>query len=625
MSGLCGILPTHHDRGRDVAALDRGLSAIAHRGGDGLSCYHDEHILIGHALFDTGCNGFALDDDGFVIAFDGRLDNGDVLRAKLRAADGLHSLTLDNLSDTRLILAAYRAFGYELAAMLVGDFAIAIWDPVKRQVYLARDHFGVKPLFYRKVFGNLLFASEIKALLAVYPEASATRRDAAMSAFVEGDFGDGDADRTFFDDIYRFLPGHFAIATTQGFETHCYSRLDPDLPSRKEDVGAEFRTLFFQAVGRRLRGHSRVAAFLSGGLDSSSIVSALASSDGAAISNLPAYSLIFSEPEIADEREYIGAVVEQYRLDHKAIDGSAASGLADADVMLVEQDQPPFAPNGGVFRHFLKQVVEEFDGKIILHGHGGDEVVSDGAGLFGELAADGHWFRLWKELNAVSHVAGIPGPNFRRLVWRRGIRRSIGKILRLPYRLLRRNDAGARDTVVVAPDGRERPTEQVSHLRKLTSPVFAQALEIVDIEAACAGVELRMPFLDLDLVRFCVTVESSEKWKGGMPRSLIRTAMQGILPEKVRLRIDKHDFSEHLRRSLLHRDREIIDDAILKRPDLILPFCNLAQIRADWSDLKATGELDNLSLMRLWRVVMLSRWLRIEGPTGDDAYLEAAE
>lgn len=626
MSGLCGILPVNCDRDRDLPALDRGLHAIAHRGRDSLSCYHDEYILLGHALFDTGCNGFALDDDGFAIAFDGRLDNGDALRAKLRDSVGHHSPLLDRLPDTRLILAAYRAFGPEVAAMMRGDFAIAIWDPVERRAYLARDQVGVKPLFYRRVGDDLLFASEIKALLAMRVDVPAVRREEALAAFVDGVLDEGDAERqrTFYDDVYRLLPGHFALATRGGFETKCYWRLDPGLPTPRDDAGAEFRALFVQALNRRLRGNFPVGSFLSGGLDSSSIVSTLAVERTGGQDSVHAFSMTFSDPDIEDERDYFRAVVEQYDVDHHVVDCTAASGLADIDEILFEQDQPPFGPNGSIFRHFLHEVHDRHAGRIILHGHGGDEVVSDGAGLFGELASSGHLIRLWRELSAVRDITGPPWPHFRRLVWRRGIRRGIGKLLHWPTRILRHGQARSRDAVTTAPDGRERPVEQASHLRKLTAALFSQALEITDIDAAFAGVELRMPFLDVDLMEFCVTTEASDKWKDGLPRSLIRSAMRGILPEKIRLRTDKHDFAANLRRSLLRHDRDVIDEAILQRADRILPYCNLAQIRADWSDLRTTGELDTAALTRLWRIVILSRWLDLP-PMPVDEYLEAAQ
>lgn len=604
--------------------LEGALDAMAHRCRDGMSCYHDEHVLVGHGLLDTGCNGFALDDDGYVVAFDGRLDNGDQLRARLRDVAGLHAPPFDHLSDTRLLLAAYRTLGEELAEHLLGDFALAIWDPLKQQLYLARDQIGVKPLFYRIIGDALLFASEIKGVMAMRPDLPAARREAAMAAFVQGEFPDADRDRTFFEDIYRLLPGHYAIATRGTFTTHCYWRLDADAPVPRDDVGGEFRKLFLEAIRRRLRGNSAVGSLLSGGLDSSSIVSAMASSRADTDPPIQAFSLIFSDPDVEDEREFIAAVVDQYAIGHATVDCSGVSGLAHADAILGEQDQPPAGPNGGIFRYFLKQIAADFPGRVILHGHGGDEVISHGGGLFGELAASGQWRKLWRELQAVRHVTGAPWPHFRRLIWRRGIRRSVGKILDYPASFLVRGAIAARDPLTTAPDGRDRPIEQAAHLKKLSSPIFAHALEVIDIEAACVGVELRMPFLDLDVVRFCVSVEAQEKWQEGRPRSVLRNAMEGVLPEKVRLRTDKHDFATHLRQSLLRFDRDVIDEAILKRPDLILPYCNLAELRADWSDFRMTGELDGLALMRLWRAVMLSRWLAMENPPGDATYLDKA-
>lgn len=624
MSGICGIVPAKSDGARGVAMLERALDAMAHRCRDGMSCYHDEYVFIGHGLLDTGCNGFALDDDGYVVAFDGRLDNGDELRAMLRDAAGLHAPLPDAMSDTRLLLAAYRSLGDQLAQHLLGDFAIAIWDPIKQQVYLARDHIGVKPLYYRVIDDELLFASEIKGLLAMRPDIPGERRDAAMADFVRGDFPEADRDRTFFEDIYRLLPGHYAIARRDAFATHCYWRLDTEAPVAREDVGGEFRALFVEAIRRRLRGNSAVGSFLSGGLDSSSIVSALASGRADGDPPVQAFSLIFSDPDVEDERDFIASVVDQYAIGHTTVDCSGVSGLGHADAILGEQDQPPAGPNGGIFRYFLKQVAADFSGRVILHGHGGDEVISHGGGLFGELAASGQWRKLWRELQAVRHVTGAPWPHFRRLVWRRGIRRSVGKLLDLPASFLVRGTSVQRDPLVTAPDGRERPIEQQAHLKKLASPIFAHSLEVIDIEAACAGVELRMPFLDLDVVRFCVTVEAQEKWKDGRPRSVLRDAMEGVLPEKIRLRTDKHDFATHLRQSLLRFDRDVIDEAILKRPELILPYCNLAQLRADWSDLRNSGELDGTALMRLWRAVMLSRWLAMENPPERPPYIKEA-
>lgn len=610
MSGICGIVAFETDYRGYTDALQHGLDAIAHRGHDGISCYNDDRIFIGHRLFDTGCNGFAVDEDGFVISFDGRLDNRNALCAQLRADGAMNSPGYDNLNDTRLLLLAYRHFGAELPKHLVGDFAIGIWDALQQHLYLFRDHFGVRPLFYRQVANDFLFGSEIKALRAIRPDIELKSRSDAMRDFATGDFEQDEPEKCFFDGVYRLLPAHWAVVKSGVVTTQCYWRLDPGLPQPMDDVPEQFRTLLMQALNRRLRGTSKVAALLSGGLDSSSIVSTIGSMLGDRISQMAVFSMLFSGVGEHDEREYIDAVREQFAFPYYPIDMTAISALGTADAILAEQDKPPFGPNGAIFRNFLHQVSARTDAKIVLHGHGGDEIVSDGTGIFDELAASGKWTRLWRELVALESVVGKPGIHFRRLIWRRGIRPKIGRLLRKSYNLFRKPVGPMkRNYVMTSPELQRRPAEQVAHLRKLTSPLYGQSLEITDHDAAFAGIELRMPFLDVELAEFCVRVEATHKWRNGLPRAVIRDAMVGILPEKVRTRNDKHDFIVHLRLTMLREDRTMIDEALFRKGGLISPYVQLAELRSDWTDLKASGEADNSVIMRIWRAVMLSRWI----------------
>jgi asparagine synthase (glutamine-hydrolysing) len=611
MSGICGILSTQPAVGIYSPALQRGLDAMAHRGHDGTSCYDHDRIFIGHRLFETGCNGFAVDQDGFVISFDGRLDNRNALSAALRAAGAMSSPSEEGLTDTRLLLLAYRHFGRALPNQILGDFAIAIWDPELDRLFLCRDHFGVRPLFFRAAPHAFFFGSEIKVVASMSPECPMIPRTEAMEAFVDGEFDELSPERTFYDDINRLLPGHYALVQHGTVAVKCYWRLNPALPGPINDIPAKFRRLFKQAINRRLRSSAPVAALLSGGLDSSSIVSMIASSrETPTVADVEVFSLVFNSSQITDERHYIAAVAEEYPGSYHHIDGSPASALGDADDIIMEQDQPPLGPNGSIFRYFLRQISTQSKAKILLHGHGGDEVISDGAGIFGELAASAQWVRLWTELNAVKSVTGSPGPHFRRLVWHRGIKKAAAKVIKWPTRLFGKNErVNVRDHVRFAPNGKLRPHEQIAHLRKLTTSFYGQALEMTDHDAAFANVEIRMPFLDVELAEFCVTIEAKEKWSAGYPRSVIRNAMVGILPERIRLRTDKHDFADNLRATILRDDRVMVDEAIFRRGSLIAPYVKLAKLRADWSDLKSSGDLDNIALMQLWRAVMLSRWI----------------
>ncbi|MEH6756662.1 MAG: asparagine synthase-related protein [Parasphingorhabdus sp.] len=597
-----------------------------------MSCYNDEHIFIGHCLFDTGCNGFAIDEDGYAISFDGRLDNRNQLCAKLRAGGAMTSPMTDSVSDTRLLLLAYLHFGTDLPKYLLGDFAIAIWDVNKQHLFLCRDHFGVRPLFYRIEGDDFLFASEIKALRAMRPELPYIPHLTGINAFVAGNCDEDEPERSFIADVYRLLPGHSAIIEEGKIKTQRYWRLDPNLPKPIKDVHQQFRELFIQAINRRTRGTPPIAALLSGGLDSSSIVSSIGAGEIAiSPTDIDVFSLTFKDDDTPDETEYIAAVKDSYSFSHRTVDGSHVSGLGTADVMITEQDQPPIGPNGAVFRHLLQTVADQTEAKILLHGHGGDEIVSEGAGLFEELAGSGRWLRLWRELGAIKQITGKPGPHFRRLIWRKGTRKALVKLMRWPKHAFgKKADPVPRDPIKFEPGGQLRPAEQIAHLKKLTSPMFGQALEITDHDAAHAGIEIRMPFLDVELAEFCVRVKADEKWKDGLPRSVVRGAMKDILPEKIRLRTDKHDFADHLKMTMLRDDREIVDDAILRRSSLISPYTDLVSLKEDWDDLKITGELDGWRLMRLWRAVILSRWLSgVNVPTerhpAPDVLLAAAE
>lgn len=603
MSGICGIWSPQVDA-RQSRAVQTGLHAMEHRGRQGFSIYPDRNVALGHCLFDTGCNGLWVDADGFAISFDGRIDNRDALSVSLRKGAADAPVDLDRLSDQAFLLFAFRQVKERLPAMLRGDFALAIWNPAEEALFLCRDHFGVRPLFYRWVGPALHFASEIKGLRAMVGGPELSVRYGAASGFVSGepDLADDPA-RTFYEDVFRLLPGHFAIADKSGWRTSRYWRLDPPLPAGG-DHSPRFRELLIRAIGRRTRSTQPLGALLSGGLDSSAIVSLIGS--GAAGANAQVFSLTF-DAEDEDETPYIDAVVQAYDLPAAKIDGSCISALHAIDEIMEEQDHPPPAPNAALSRHLLHQIAGRGI-RVVLHGHGGDEVVSHGRGLFQELAESGRWIRLWRSLAASRNELGPPWPHFRKLVRQKGLRgwRTAARAV------LGRTSRSASDPVLFAPDGRRRPIEQSWHLRTLTAPLFARALEITDHEAAAAGVEVRMPFLDIDLVEFCVTVPAEQKWADGYPRALLRKALAGVLPARVAQRRDKFDFVFRLGRSLLHDHADMIGDALGAKAGWLAPHADVPLLRSRWHALQQGRQVDGRDLMAIWRAVVLSRWLQRE-------------
>lgn len=615
MSGICGTwTQARSDRG----VVQAGLVAMAHRGPDGYSVYPDQSVVLGHCLLDTGRNGMFVDQDGYAITFDGRLDNRDQLVMALQKSGGDFRLQGEWHRDKALLLLAYRHFGDQLPSLLRGDFAFAIFDPVRDGLFLCRDHFGVRPLFYREGVGELHFASEIKALQAMAGNAAFGLRDEALTGFITAELDTLKPKETCFVGVHRLLPGHFAWIDASGsFWTERYWSLNPGVPIKRKNAAAEFRALLTQAISRRVEPDIETGVLLSGGLDSSAIVSLIGSGEtGAALGGMKVCSLVFSGGN--DESRYMTAVEDRFKFKAIRVDGSHVSAFSDCHSIVREHDQPIPATNIAGFRRFLRTIAQQQGVRIVLDGHGGDETVSYGNGIFQELAESGRWIRLWIELGSAAAFRPERGAIFARMLRRHGWRswrRKLGW-------MLRRKPTNS-DAVRFAPDGQRRPYEQAYHLSKFASPLSGLALEGIDQNAAATGVEVRMPFLDVDLVNFCVTVRAQDKWKKGISRLIVRKALGDILPEAVRDRQDKFDFADRIRNTTLAEHAGEVENMLADEDGLLAPYADLPALRESWRTLQTQHDLDGERFQELWRAVYLSAWLHAR--FDPDCLLEAAE
>lgn len=615
MSGICGTWAagqTHH------GVVQTGLVAMAHRGPDGYSVYPDQSVVLGHCLLDTGRNGMFVDQDGYAITFDGRIDNRDALVAALQQSGGDLRRLREWPRDKALLLLLYRQFGVALPRMLRGDFAFAIFDPVRNGLFMCRDHFGVRPLFYRHSVGELHFASEIKALHAMAGDAPFELRPEALAGFINATLDVSAPEETCHVGVRRLLPGHFAWIDTEGaLLIERYWAFNPGLPIKRRNAPAEFRALLTQAISRRAETDVDMGVLLSGGLDSSAIVSLIGSGETCSrLDGVKICSLVF--PGAEDESDYIAAVEDRFDFKALRVDGSQVSAFSDCESIVREHDQPIPAPNIATFRRFLRTIAQEQGVRIVLDGHGGDETVSYGNGIFQELAESGRWIGLWRELGSCPELQPDRRATFARMVRRHGLRawrRKAGRMLR--------GKRPRTDFVRFTEDGHARPYEQAYHLSKFASPLFGLALEGIDQNAAAAGIEVRMPFLDVDLVNFCVTVPVTGKWRKGMSRLIVRKALADVLPEAVLRRRDKFDFTDRIRTSTLSDHAPEVERALADVCGLLAPYANLPALRDIWSALQADDDIAGERFQELWRAVHLSAWLHAR--LAPDRILEAAE
>ena len=257
------------------------------------------------------------------LAFDGRLDNRKDLFAEL---DG-HGVGADS-RDGDLVLAAYETWGDDCSSRLIGDFAFGLWDGIRCRLLCVRDPLGVRPLYVSLGDGFICFASQLRQILAALPQTPAFNLEFVADRLAHG-VDRADADCTPYHGVSRLKPGHRLIVENGRVRTERYWewRIQCETAGRRHHENLErFQATFFDAVASRMRGARRVWSDLSGGLDSSSVVSAAASLKES--SRLHTVSVVFGESTWSDEREWSTPVAQAHRVKQHCIDGDAHHPLS---------------------------------------------------------------------------------------------------------------------------------------------------------------------------------------------------------------------------------------------------------------------------------------------------------
>ena len=398
MSAIAGVLELN---GKPVASqlISRMLAAVPSRCRDGVGVWCEDDIGLGHGSLLTKTEppsyNIPVTRGDLVLTFDARIDNSEDLCATL----GLGA----KAADAVLILDAYRRWGEDCPAYLLGDFAFAIWDKSRRALFCARDHFGVKPFYFYEDDERFIFASEIKSLFAVDCVGRAIN-EPQIADFLIGLSTDEAA--TLYQKIRRLPPAHTLSVTADRRAVRRFWRLTPNPPANQDDRAAQFRELFSSAVRCRLKDVSQPAAMLSGGLDSSAITCFAARILRSGADNpLPTFSLVFDGTPSLNERPYIEAVLAQGHFRPTFIASDDYPVFADLADFLEEQQGVVLAPALPLSRQLYYSAANA-GARVLLNGHGGDEVVSYGYGRLQELARAGHWLALGREIRALAKDAG---------------------------------------------------------------------------------------------------------------------------------------------------------------------------------------------------------------------------
>jgi len=590
--------------------------AIRHRGPDDEGVYIDNKVSLGHvrlAIIDLSPKGhqpmkYEKDGREVWIVYNGEIYNFMEIRGKLEKI----GYSFNSNTDTEVILAAYLEWGPDCVKKFNGMWAFAIYDKNKDIIFLSRDRFGIKPLYYYYDGKNIVFSSEIKAILE--HDIERKPNDAVIFDFLYYNLLDH-TEETFFEGIKRLMLGHNAIfdLRTRKIKIWKYYDLASKVKIRENPANPQkFRELFSRAVKMRLVADVPVGSCLSGGLDSSSVVCIMRQIKPDA--DIKTFSLVFPGLEI-DESQYQKAIVNKCNVEWYKTTFTAKDVLRDLEDLIQTQEEPFFTLSiYGQYR--VMKLAREHAMKVLLDGQGSDEILAGYHYFFGyyyyELFRNLKWGRLIKEIinyrkntrsfKAVKYFAGLLLPEkLQRLLLNRSTYLSKEFIKRFKHRK----------------DPRFQRKELNEALINAVINNLPPLLRFEDKNAMRWSIETRVPFLDPELVEYVLSTPSDAKIKDGLTKVILRKALRGIVPDVILDRKDKIGFATP--------DREIANSSEIKK--FIWDIINSESFKNrkywDWKKIhkiyknNVSNSKDIFVGEAIWKVVILELWLRkwVEGDT----------
>jgi asparagine synthase (glutamine-hydrolysing) len=615
----------------DQEAVCRMISSMAYRRFDSVATWRSERVSLGNGHWrntpESLHEQLPLVDQasGVVLVADARIDN----RKELISALGISRSVIEDASipDSQLIRLSYEKWGQSCVDHLVGDFAFALWDDARQELFAARDHLGVRPFYYYDSPSLFAFGSEIKALLYL-PEVPSRLNETRVADYLLGDFQDYSS--TFYRNILRLPPAHTAVVSQTIIRISSYWALDPTREIRlaSDDEYAEaFRETFHEAVRCRLRTIVPVGSLLSGGLDSSSIVCA-ARQLLPKNQTLHTFSAVFPNTPSCDERPYIQAVCRGGSLSSHLVEGDSLLPLDDMVQVWGYEDEAFYAPNLFLHRALYRQAQKEGI-RIILDGLDGDTTVSHGLAYLGDLAQSGRWFEALREARALSQRLNRPAwrlfrayllsphvPTLLRRSWRtiRPVNgpMKIKRVLRQSFLaragLDRRNVQEADD---LPHEG--IPPSRARHFQTLSRGLIPFCLEVANRSAAAFCLEPRYPFFDRRLVELCLALPGDQKLRGGWTRFVLRRAMEGILPEEIQWRSSKADLSPNFITRLFFSNPQRLQRALVGNTDVLSAYFDVSALLRVYQ--RAAARPTEEDALIVWKAATLATWMKHTGIT----------
>jgi len=618
---MCGVAGIIDFRGKsdNIPAVEEMLRSFSYRGPDESGIYHSRVATIGNvrlSIIDLATGQQPLSDISgrYLIVFNGEIFNYIELRKDLEDK----GVKLRTQSDTEVLVNLFALYREKCLTMLNGQFAVAIWDNKEEKLFIARDRVGIRPLFYTVANGTLYFASEIKAL---FRNREVTRELNPENLSQIYTFWTALTPSTAFRDINELPPGHYMVFSRTGLAVQKFWELSLSNSTATislSDALERFNELFTNAVRIRLRADVEVAAYLSGGIDSSTTVAYIKDIEPGVLNT---FSIGFEDKDF-DESKYQEEAVRYLNTNHRAI-SCTSKEIAEVFPRVVWHSETPLTRTAPTPMLILSKLVRDNNIKVVITGEGSDEILA-GYDIFREAIIRRFW-------------ASQPSSSLRPALLKRiypdipHLRNASPNILKMFFgyklddtanplysHLLRWNNSNHikkhfSDHIRKSVNGYDPLADLAGRLPESFmewSPLArAQWLETTvfmsgyllssqgDRMAMANSVEGRYPFLDYRVIEYCSSLPDNLKLNGLNEKYLLKKLMTGRIPESI-VKRPKQPYRAPISSVFIGRERpDYVDEMLSENMTRLAGIFSYESVAAILAKIEKTGtasEMDNM-------------------------------
>lgn len=603
MCSISGVIHTRPLIAEGVQVVDVMNRTLRHRGPDGSGTWTNGDVTLGNtrlAIIDTSSAGHQpmLDPEtGNCITYNGETYNFKSLSESI-------GVKLRSGSDTEVVLHAYRAFGTDVFSRLRGMFALAIWDNQNRELILARDRFGIKPLYYYASNNFFLFASELRALIATGLVPRKLSRAGLDSYLANGSVA---APLTIIEGVRQLLPGHYLKVsadlktTIAKFAEDC--RQTSTRPQTREEAVARLRAELEESVRMHLVSDVPLGVFLSGGMDSSALVALMSH---VSEQKPKTFSVVFEETDLSEEN-YSRLVAQRFQTDHCEIRLRENQLLEMLPGAIAALDQPTM---DGINTFVVSKAVKRAGVTVALSGLGGDEL-----------------FAGYPSFRRALKLASLPNASKQVLRAAAGVGRHVlnASVQQQKFWALAGSDGSPEEVYRISrqlfansssikPNGNGDVVNKISQL-ELQGYMANTLLRDTDVMSMAHSLEVRVPFVDAKVVDYALSLPG--EWKldqrqNGVPKPLLADALSNLLPRDFLAR-KKMGFTLPFEKWMQGRMRAEISSVFANDRQLSEAGLVANDVRDLWARFLCAPR--GVGWTRPWSLFVLAQWSRINRVT----------